>query len=100
MKGPLRSSAIADELRVSRGAISNLTERLVEEGFVRRLRSQEDRRVVQIELTEAGRAFLREKESDRIERLSSLFGELDLQDLDDLLRICRRIVEVLDRNES
>jgi len=96
MKGSMRSSDIADELRVSRGAISNLTDRLYHEGFIRRVRSREDRRVVEIELTSEGREFLRQKETERIDWLAHLFCQLEGDDLNDLLRISRRIIAVLD----
>ncbi len=96
IKGPMKSSDIAEELRVSRGAISNLTDRLFREGFVRRVRSQTDRRVVQIELTDEGQEYLRQKERERINWLSAVFQQLERDDLDDLIRICRRILDVID----
>lgn len=100
MKGSMRSSAMADELNVSRGAISNLTERLAQEGLVGRNRSTQDRRVVEVVLTEEGKEFLRAKEQKRIERLSTIFEELPEKDLEELIRITRNIITVLDHRNS
>ena len=45
---------LARELMTDTGAITRTLDRLEEKGFVQRTRSHEDRRVVQVELTEKG----------------------------------------------
>lgn len=96
MKGTMRASDIADELRVSRGAISNLCDRLAEHELIVRERSTEDRRVVEISLSEEGAAFLENLEHERSEHLKEIFSHIPREDVDDLLRICETIADVLD----
>ncbi len=47
---------LARQAGVDTGAITRTLDRLESKGLVRRVRSQEDRRVVQLEITEAGQA--------------------------------------------
>ncbi|MEV8513546.1 MarR family transcriptional regulator [Dactylosporangium sp. NPDC051484] len=54
-RGPQRSVDIADELQVNPSTGTRMLDRLVRKGLVRRTRSAEDRRVVRIRLTQAGR---------------------------------------------
>jgi DNA-binding MarR family transcriptional regulator len=51
-------SELADQLKVSLPSMSKTVTALVKRGWVERARSQEDRRVVQLHLTDDGRAVL------------------------------------------
>ncbi|SIS65935.1 MarR family winged helix-turn-helix transcriptional regulator [Alicyclobacillus vulcanalis] len=61
-EGRLKVSQLAERLEVTPSAITVMIDRLEHHGYVSRLRDEEDRRVVVIELTEAGRAKLAEVE--------------------------------------
>ena len=53
--GPMKMSRVADALVVTNGAATNLADGLVEKGYMRRDRSNDDRRVVNVTLTDSGR---------------------------------------------
>lgn len=56
---PKTMSTVAKELRITVGTLTIAINNLVKKGYVNRIRSEEDRRVVLISLTELGeRAFL------------------------------------------
>ncbi len=56
--GPSTVAELARWLQVDAGAMTRLLDRLERKGLVKRVRSTEDRRVVQVELTEAGSAAI------------------------------------------
>ena len=56
VRGPLRMGALADDLRVGQSAVTPLVDRLESAGTVVRRRSEADRRVWHVALTEAGEA--------------------------------------------
>ncbi len=51
------ASGLCDKLAYDPGAMTRLLDRLERKGIVRRVRSPEDRRTIQLELTESGKAL-------------------------------------------
>lgn len=64
-EGPLTASRLADATGLSAGATTSMIDRLERKGFVRRVRSDRDRRQVLVEMTESGGA-----------RVGALYGPL------------------------
>lgn len=58
--GRLKMAEIADTVVVTRGGVTKLVDRLVARGYLERVPSPDDRRVIYAELSEAGRQALRE----------------------------------------
>ena len=54
VRGPQRSIDIAEELQVNPSTGTRMLDRLIRKGWVRRMRSTADRRVVRVRLTPAG----------------------------------------------
>jgi len=54
VRGPRRSTDIADELQVNPSTVTRMLDRLSGKGLVRRTRSTSDRRAVQVRATPAG----------------------------------------------
>jgi DNA-binding MarR family transcriptional regulator len=76
-KGPLPLSTIADLHSYSRQNLTTLTDRLEADGLVRRVPDAKDRRIINLEITEAGRRHVH----DRGEHLKQeLLKELELMD--------------------
>ena len=61
MYGPLASNNLAIVVGMSRPQVSNLTQKMVKEGLVTRTQSEEDRRAVVLDLSEAGRSYIETK---------------------------------------
>lgn len=58
-KGPLPPSRIARQIMLKSSTLTGVIDRLEVKGLVKRTRSSQDRRVITIELTEAGRVLAR-----------------------------------------
>lgn len=99
--GPLPPSQIAKHIMVKSSTVTGIIDRLEQKGLVLRLRNSSDRRVITIELTEAGKKLaqyappplqrkivegLQKLPSDEIEQivlsLTKLTHMLDVQDLE------------------
>ncbi len=70
-------SGIADHLGITLPAASELVARLVHQGFLARSRDQAERRRIQLELTDAGRATLAEMEARTKEWLRAVLARTD-----------------------
>lgn len=93
----LKASDVAAELGITSGAVTGLTDKLAGMGFVARDRSEEDRRVVLLSLTEEGKACFSRIRKERMDRIAALFGKLEEEDLQKLLDVFRNLLSVLDK---
>jgi len=76
-EGRLKVSQLAERLEVTPSAITVMIDRLEHHGYVSRVRDEEDRRVVVIELTEAGRAKLAEVERAWFEMMRQMVSRIE-----------------------
>jgi len=74
--GEMPMSKLADVLQVSLSNATGLIDRIEERGFVERTRVPEDRRVVVIRVTDAGRRMLDEVDAVSTELLRSVFDRI------------------------
>ena len=74
--GEMPMSRLAEVLQVSLSSATGLIDRIEERGFVERTRVPEDRRVVMIRVTDAGRGMLEEVDAISSELLRSVFGRI------------------------
>jgi DNA-binding MarR family transcriptional regulator len=74
--GPSRLTSLAVKEGVSQPAMTQLIARLQESGFVHRDADPADGRVVQIRLTEEGRAMLARRRAVRAQRLAEILARL------------------------
>lgn len=84
---------LADAICLSLSSATGLIDRLVEKKLVRRDRSSEDRRVVQVELTEQGRALAEKTMEGPVEVARGLLEPLTAEEQDTLLALMRKISE-------
>jgi DNA-binding MarR family transcriptional regulator len=77
MHDALPMSHLAEELDVALPNATGIVNRMEERGFVVRRDDPTDRRVVRVEMTDAGRRMISEMEAGRRERMLRLFGILD-----------------------
>ncbi len=95
-----KSSEIARIAGLSPGAITQVCDELVRLNYVDRVRSSEDRRVVNVVLTEAGRQKLKELSIDRAQKLGAIMDKLGAEDARTFLTLLERLVEILDDDAS
>ncbi|MGG6314358.1 MarR family winged helix-turn-helix transcriptional regulator [Paenibacillus macerans] len=85
--GTQKVSQLAESLGITSAAITGVTDRLVTEGYVERVRAENDRRVVNISITERGREIIRLVTERQKEMLERIFDQLQEEDLQHLRRI-------------
>lgn len=93
----LSCQVIREQLMTNVSDISRLIDRLVEKELVERERSEEDRRVVLIHLTEGGTKRCREVDGKLIDRLKQQFQHMTQKQVE---RLNELLLMVLDRSDS
>lgn len=93
-------SELAGELHISAAALSTLVDRIVTMGWVERTRDEHDRRIVYLELSGNSRHKLNVLAEKKMERMAQLFDHLNNEELQDLLRILRRLDGAIDQTNS
>jgi DNA-binding MarR family transcriptional regulator len=92
--GILPVSEIGKKLMISRPNMTPLIDKLIKEGLVRRLPSETDRRVINIDLTDYGRKFLEEQQKIMASFLKERFSSLPDEDLIQLAASLENIKKV------
>ncbi|SDC18602.1 DNA-binding transcriptional regulator, MarR family [Paenibacillus sp. UNCCL117] len=98
--GPLKVSQLADALWITAGAVTSLSDKLIAGHFAERSRSEEDRRVVYLEITDKGREVLQTFRTHREEVVKKFFGILSEEDSRHLIRIFNQILDETDPPQS
>ena len=75
-EGPMTMSQIADQLDVSLPNVTGIVERMVDHGLVARIRSDDDRRIVSVAATDAGRQTVEEIDLVRRSQLAAVICRL------------------------
>ncbi|WP_178022945.1 MarR family transcriptional regulator [uncultured Paenibacillus sp.] len=91
-------SQLAEALGITSAAITGITDRLVTEGFVNRERGENDRRVVNISITDRGREIISQVTERQKEMLEGMFDQLQEEDLQHLRRIFGVVLANIDNN--
>ncbi|ANX11975.1 hypothetical protein ABE41_008145 [Fictibacillus arsenicus] len=78
---PLMASEIANELKVSSSHITAVTDRLVGKNYIQRVRSDSDRRIVYLEITEDGKKIADEMDQIKNEYLAKKFTNLSEEEM-------------------
>lgn len=96
-EGPLILSKLAAALDMTPPAITGITDQLLAENFIRKERAEGDRRVVNITLTEEGKAMINEVQDKQQKVMQSYFSVLPSEDIDHLRRIFAVLTAELDK---
>lgn len=89
-------SKIAGAIRLSLSTCTGLVDRLCEKRLVKRDRSADDRRVVQVELTDEGRRLHESAARGRVAFAKELLGSLDAKEQEELLALITKATEKLE----
>jgi DNA-binding MarR family transcriptional regulator len=99
--GQTKASDLAKVAGLSPGAVTQVCDELVRENFVERTRSSDDRRVVNIEISDGGRHLILEIQQERSEMMRMILEELSPGEADVCLDIIGRVVSFMEkRSES
>lgn len=91
--GSRRMSALAECAETSQASLTGIVDRLEDRGLVLRTRSAEDRRVVDVSLSEAGREELFANRAAFVARLEGVLSPLDASERSVLLGLLRKLTD-------
>ncbi len=90
---PLTMSELSQHLVVSNGNITGVIDRLEREGFLKRVRSSEDRRVQYIQLTDEGKKRFQIIATEHEAWVANLFSALDRDEVDQMINTLKKTKE-------
>lgn len=91
-KSPQMASQIASEVNVTSSHITAVTDRLVKKELVMRKRSDSDRRIVYLEITDKGREVAEKLENLRKEYYKEKFGGWSDEEMQKVLELFDRVL--------
>lgn len=94
--GPLTTSALAKLIHLSNSTVVGILDRMEQKGWVRRERSEGDRRVVLVSLTAGGERFLAEAPELLQDRLAQGLHSLPEQEQLEIAQALEKIVKLLE----
>jgi DNA-binding MarR family transcriptional regulator len=97
--GALPMGRLAEQLDVSLPNVTGIIDRMVERGVAERLRDDEDRRLVMVSATPAGRAAVEEIDLVRRRQLGLLLEALSSEDRDRALHVFRALRRAAEKLE-
>lgn len=89
--GPMCQGALSQKLLKSTGNMTLVIDNLEKHGMVQRVRSTEDRRMIQIQLTPAGEAFIARIFPAHAEAICEEMSVLTPDEQRELSRLCRKL---------
>ncbi len=85
------ASDLCKRMQHDNGAITRMLDQLEEKGYVERHRSQQDRRVVELQVTEAGRAKVNELTPLIVDSLNRALTSFSLEEFTQLTRLLEKL---------
>lgn len=92
-QSPLMASEIANELKVSSSHITAVTDRLVGKKYIQRVRSDSDRRIVYLEITEEGKKIAREMDEIKNKYLAKKFNHLTEEEMKMMITCSTKLLD-------
>ncbi|AOH53443.1 hypothetical protein ABE28_003690 [Peribacillus muralis] len=97
-EGSIKSTDLADFLTVKPSAITVFVDKLVEMDYVKRQPSEKDRRVINLELKEAGKEILGKVLAEHNRSIGKNFNSFTEEELQDLMGKLETIEKAADQN--
>ena len=97
---PKNMSSVAKALSVTTGTLTISVNSLVKKGFVERVRSEQDRRVVLVSLTEKGRQIYKRHQRFHDELVQGIVSQLDEQEKVLLERILSNLNQYIEMSRD
>jgi DNA-binding MarR family transcriptional regulator len=99
-RGPVPTGHLASQLKISAPAITQLTDRLIRKGLIKRTAGAEDRRCVIVGLSVRGRQLIDQFRRRRREIFSRALAHLSSQEQSDITEALVKVVTALEAFES
>jgi len=95
--GPLTMSRLAELLDVSVASATGIVDRMEKKGVIERRRSDEDRRVVEVSVTDKGQQVFTTMQAERQANMMRMISKISDADLRALLKGLRAVREARDK---
>jgi DNA-binding MarR family transcriptional regulator len=92
-QGSKKSSDLSKMLNVSASHITAVTDSLIEKKWIQRVRSVQDRRIVDLHLTEEGKVTLELFEKKKTDFLLEKFNEFSDQDIENFIHLFNKLLK-------
>ncbi len=93
--GDLSLSSLSDRIKAQNSTVTGIIDRMVREDLVVRERSEQDRRIVLIRLTDAGQKLASKIEVEPMQIFRQALGNLPRRDIEELFRILGRVQQTV-----
>lgn len=85
--GPQKMSEIANAVHITAGAVTTASTILIEKGYITRLKNDQDRRVIQLALTDKGNERLANLQKEGRKMMEFVFKDLSDEELEKMNQI-------------
>lgn len=96
-KGMQKQSTLSNELGYTPGAMTNIANKLIKEGYAERKYNEDDRRMVLLAITEKGLSILKEAQQTGQELRQELFEVLSKEEIAQFLAIHEKLLKARDK---
>ena len=98
--GPMCQRDIGDQLNKSRGNITTVVDNLERRGLVERVRNEDDRRYITLELKPKGREVVQKIYPQHATRIHEVMTSLTQNEREALASLCAKLEEALEEEEE
>lgn len=91
----LKITEISEHFSITAGAATGMTDKLEDMGYVMRLRSEEDRRIVQVVLTDEGRKKVQSIKSKMANVMTDIFRNVPQDRICEMSNVLDEIADIL-----
>ena len=92
-EGAQNVSDLAKSVHITNAAVTTITDQLLAEDYITKVRSKSDRRVVNITITEKGRQIVNNMKKEQQNKMKEHFRKLTEEDIQHLKRIFKLLNE-------
>lgn len=96
-KGAQKQSELANELGYTPGAMTNIANRLIKDGYADRQYDQADRRIIRLVITDTGKELLDEAQQKGQELREELFSVLSEEEIQQFLAIHEKLLKKFEK---
>ena len=94
------ASEVARKLHLTPGTLTTTVDRLVKKGYVRRIRGEDDRRIIRLGLTKKGRLVYRAHDAFHRQMVRSFFKDLDPAEVKTIEKAIRNLEAFLEAHSD
>lgn len=92
-------SSLSDHLEISKSAVSQMINLLEDEGYIERVFTKNDRRLVYVRLTDGGEKYIAQRYQEFLESMTEIFNRMGEKDTEELLRLLEKLYDIVTEND-